>query len=342
MKQKFGLNYSTFVVKIEPMLLKIFCTDHQTLLSPVIQFGPVGLNLLKPVLLSFPHCAELNQSNWLIRVLALGPNLNRSPNNLNTSNINGYKSNYSALHTNFDNFIWQEVGIIGYESNVTKFICHLDSNMAHLMTDVARRYCLVGETQKLLGGNRLISNHKNLNHTEFQNFPNGINTNGLQNINITNFTNNNNTMTDSTQDSGLLSDIQPATKILKLAAFSGPLTPTIDYNIRVYVLTDTKDALEHVLYVEKRLEGRLLDDPKLPVVTTQRLCKLLDTKEGEWQKLAKHMGMERYIFYLKSQPSPTTVLLNMWEACNRNEPSVNELRTIFTAMDRADCANLLD
>lgn len=154
------------------------------------------------------------------------------------------------------------MGIIGYESNVTKFICHLDSNMAHLMTDVARRYCLVGETQKLLCGNRLISNHKNLNHTEFQNFPNGINTNGLQNINITNFTNNNNTVTDSTQDSGLLSDIQPATKILKLAAFSGPLTPTIDYNIRVYVLTDTKDALEHVLYVEKRLEGRLLDDPK--------------------------------------------------------------------------------
>ncbi|CAI2736478.1 unnamed protein product [Schistosoma spindalis] len=236
--------------------------DHQTLLSPVIQFGPVGLNLLKPVLLSFPHCAELNQSNWLIRVLALGPNLNRSPNNLNTSNINGYKSNYSALHTNFDNFIWQEVGIIGYESNVTKFICHLDSNMAHLMTDVARRYCLVGETQKLLGGNRLILNHKNSNHSEFQNFPNGINTNGLQNINITNFTNNNNIMTDSTQDSGLLPDIQPATKILKLAAFSGPLTPTIDYNIRVYVLTDTKDALEHVLYVEKRLEGRLLDDPK--------------------------------------------------------------------------------
>ncbi|VDP46139.1 unnamed protein product [Schistosoma margrebowiei] len=81
---------------------------------------------------------------------------------------------------------------------------------------------------------------------------------------------------------------------------------------------------------------------RLPVVTTQRLCKLLDTKEGEWQKLAKHMGMQRYIFYLKSQPSPTTVLLNMWEACNRNEPSVNELKAIFTAMDRADCANLLD
>ncbi|XP_018654639.1 putative netrin receptor unc5 [Schistosoma mansoni] len=380
--------------------------DHQTLLSPVIQFGPVGLNLSKPVLLSFPHCAELNQSNWLIRVLALGPNLNRSPNNLNTSNINGYKCNYSALHTNLHNFIWQ-----------------------------------------------------NLNHTEFQNFPNGISTNGLQNINITNLTNSNNIMTDSAQDSGLLSDIQPATKILKLAAFSGPLTPTIDYNIRVYVLTDTKDALEHVLYVEKRLEGRLLDDPKsllfkdnggglcfciedispgwrsrlqtksqeipfrhiwngtqmstlhcafslehldprqlnvsckikvyqensqvqeqvlkisnqkfelktehprtrffssedrssdirsftspyrLPVVTTQRLCKLLDEKEGEWQKLAKHMRMERYIFYLKSQPSPTTVLLNMWEACNRDEPSVNELKAIFSAMDRADCANLLE
>ncbi|CAH8579828.1 unnamed protein product [Schistosoma turkestanicum] len=433
--------------------------DHQTLISPVIQFGPLGLNLLKPVLLSFPHCAVLNQSSWLIRVLALGPSSNRSPNNLNTSNINGYKSSSSAVPTNSDNYVWQEVGIIGYESSITKMICHLDANMAHLITDVAQRYCLVGETQKLLVGDRLISNHKNINHTEFPNFPNGINTNGMQRVKITNFINGNNTMTDSTQDSGFLSDVQPATKMLKLAAFAGPLTPTIDYNIRVYVLTDTKDALEHVLCVEKRLEGRLLDDPKsllfkdnggglcfyiedispgwrsrlqtksqeipfrhiwngtqmstlhcafslehldsrqlnvsckirvfqenaqsqeqtlkisnqkfelktghsktrfssseegssdiysfpsayrLPIVITQRLCKLLDTRESEWQKLAKHMGMERYISYLKSQPSPTTALINLWEARNRDESSVNDLKAMFSAMDRADCANLLE
>ncbi|KAK4474391.1 hypothetical protein MN116_001551 [Schistosoma mekongi] len=433
--------------------------DHQTLLSPVIQFGPVDLHLSKPVLLSFPHCAELSQSSWLIRVLALGPNLSRSPNNLNISNTNGYKSKYNGSLSNSDNFIWQEVGIIGYESNDTNLICHLDSNMAHLMTDVAQRYCLIGETQKFQGFNCIISNHRSLNNTDFQNLANGINANCLERLKVNNFSNNNNSMTESIQDNKFLPGLQLATKILKLAVFAGPLTPTIDYNIRVYVLSDTKDALEHVFCVEKRLEGRLLDCPKrllfkdnggglcfyienisagwrsrlqtksqeipfrhiwngtqmstlhcafslehldprqlsvsckikvhqentqsqdqilnissqkfelktghsrtrfpsseddnpdfrylatsckLPVVTNQRLCKLLDSKESEWQKFAKHIGMERYILYLKSQPSPTAVLLNIWETRSRDESGVNDLKTIFYAMDRTDCANLLD
>ncbi|VDP78266.1 unnamed protein product [Echinostoma caproni] len=53
-----------------------------------------------------------------------------------------------------------------------------------------------------------------------------------------------------------------ATKMLRLAAFSSRLTPTMDYNIRVYVLSDTKDALKHVCSVESRLDGRLLDSTK--------------------------------------------------------------------------------
>nr|CAH8875780.1 unnamed protein product [Trichobilharzia regenti] len=244
--------------------------DHQTLLSPVVQFGPVDLHFLKPILLSFPHCAALNQSSWLIRILALGPHSTRSSNNLNASNTNGYKSTYNGLSSNLDNFTWQEVGIIGYESNSSNLMCHLDFNMAHLMTDVAQRYCLVGETQKFLGANRFPFSHihnKSSSHTEFHDSSNGVSGNGLQRMKITNSTNNsnnnnNNVMTDSSQDSGFLSDLQPATKMLKLAAFAGPLTPTIDYNIRVYVLADTKDALEHVLSVERRLEGKLLDNPK--------------------------------------------------------------------------------
>ncbi|CAH8654256.1 unnamed protein product [Heterobilharzia americana] len=426
------------------------------------------LHLSKPVLLSFPHCAALNQSSWLIRVLALGQHFSRSPNNLNTSDTNAYASTYNGLSSNLDNFSWQEVGIIGYESNNNNLVCHLDFNMAHLMTDCAQRYCLVGETQKILGGSLFPFNHvhnKSCSHTEFQDLSNGVNSNGLQRMKTAYNANNNNVMTDSSQDSGFLSDLQPATKILKLAAFSGPLIPTIDYNIRVYVLADTKDALEHVLSVERRLEGKLLDNPKsllfrdsggglcffiedistgwrsrlqtksqeipfrhiwngtqmstlhcafslehldphqttvsckivvyqensqlqsqvlkissqkfeisnssqlksgtsrtrfsspedggsevhhspisyrLPAVVTQKLCKLLEGRDNEWHKLAKQMGMERYIFYLKSQSSPTTVLLNMWEARHRDEPTVNNLKAIFFAMDRMDCANILD
>ncbi|XP_070545067.1 netrin receptor UNC5C-like isoform X2 [Ptychodera flava] len=53
-----------------------------------------------------------------------------------------------------------------------------------------------------------------------------------------------------------------AAKILKLAAFAQPLRAIADYNIRVYVVDDTQDALEGVVQVEQRLGGLLLDKPK--------------------------------------------------------------------------------
>lgn len=54
-------------------------TDNQTLLSPVVQFGPSDLKLQYPATLSFPHCASLSQGNWLIRLLALRPSTGASP-----------------------------------------------------------------------------------------------------------------------------------------------------------------------------------------------------------------------------------------------------------------------
>lgn len=36
----------------------------------------------------------------------------------------------------------------------------------------------------------------------------------------------------------------------------------MDFNMRVYVLADTKDAFQNVVTMESRLGGRLLDSPK--------------------------------------------------------------------------------
>ncbi|KAL5018398.1 hypothetical protein ScPMuIL_004120 [Solemya velum] len=53
-----------------------------------------------------------------------------------------------------------------------------------------------------------------------------------------------------------------AVKILRLAAFAPVMPPSMDYNVRVYVVEDTQDALEGVIQVERKLGGRLLDKPK--------------------------------------------------------------------------------
>uniref|UniRef100_A0A8C1R2N2 Netrin receptor UNC5 n=1 Tax=Cyprinus carpio TaxID=7962 RepID=A0A8C1R2N2_CYPCA len=53
-----------------------------------------------------------------------------------------------------------------------------------------------------------------------------------------------------------------AAKRLKLAIF-GPVSCTLlEYNIRVYCLDDTQDALKEVLQMEKQMGGKLLDEPK--------------------------------------------------------------------------------
>ncbi|XP_071128850.1 netrin receptor UNC5C-like isoform X7 [Mytilus edulis] len=53
-----------------------------------------------------------------------------------------------------------------------------------------------------------------------------------------------------------------AVKILRLAAFAATQNPSLDFSIRVYMVEDTKDALESVIQEENRYGGRLLDKPK--------------------------------------------------------------------------------
>eukprot|EP00075_Anas_platyrhynchos_P022213 XP_027311466.1 netrin receptor UNC5C isoform X3 [Anas platyrhynchos] len=53
-----------------------------------------------------------------------------------------------------------------------------------------------------------------------------------------------------------------AAKRLKLAIF-GPLScSSLEYNIRVYCLDDTQDALKEVLQLERQMGGQLLEEPK--------------------------------------------------------------------------------
>jgi leucine-rich repeat transmembrane protein FLRT len=46
------------------------CAEGETLLSPVVMCGPVGMELQKPVIISFQHCASLQHGHWNISVLS--------------------------------------------------------------------------------------------------------------------------------------------------------------------------------------------------------------------------------------------------------------------------------
>lgn len=47
-----------------------FVLDKETILSPVVLCGPLGVHLKKSAIITFQHCALLNTHNWRISVHA--------------------------------------------------------------------------------------------------------------------------------------------------------------------------------------------------------------------------------------------------------------------------------
>lgn len=60
----------TSYVAIYGDFVKTFSVDVQTVLSPVIVCGPSTLQLAKPVILSFPHCASIKHGQWMLSAYA--------------------------------------------------------------------------------------------------------------------------------------------------------------------------------------------------------------------------------------------------------------------------------
>lgn len=76
-----------------------------------------------------------------------------------------------------------------------------------------------------------------------------------------------------------------AFKILCLAAFALTLPSSSDYNLRIYFVEDTFDAIEGVMQVERTLGGRLLDKPKniLFQFNSGNLCLSIEDLSKGWQ-----------------------------------------------------------
>lgn len=180
--------------------------DHQTMIGPVIVCGPPGLELLKPLILSFQHCASIKHGQWSLSIHASDTPYDEPPE-------------------------WQPVSTLGQETINTPIYTQMDLSHCHIMTEQPMRYTLIGEPN--MAGK--------------------------------------------------------AIKILRLAAFAPAVPSAVDYNLRVYFIEDTQDALEGVLQVERKLGGLLLDKPKqiLFQYGAGNLCLTIEELGNGWRcKLA--------------------------------------------------------
>lgn len=51
---------------LPPCFVRLPSDGSQTVLSPVVSCGPSGMLLSRPVVLSLPHCAQLEPPDWTL------------------------------------------------------------------------------------------------------------------------------------------------------------------------------------------------------------------------------------------------------------------------------------
>ncbi|XP_042310574.1 netrin receptor UNC5A isoform X2 [Sceloporus undulatus] len=147
----------------------------QTLLSPIVSCGPPGVLLTRPVILAMDHCVEPNPETWSLR--------------LKKQSCEG---------------TWEDVLHLGEPASSELYHCQLEPQACFIFTEQLGRFALVGESLSMA-----------------------------------------------------------ASKRLKLVLFAPTTCTGLEYDVRVYCLSDTRDALKEVVQVEKQMGGQLIGAPRI-------------------------------------------------------------------------------
>ncbi|XP_053734435.1 netrin receptor UNC5A isoform X4 [Synchiropus splendidus] len=344
--------------------LRLPLAGCQTLLSPVVSCGPPGVVLSRPVILSMDQCSDACLDNWAIRlkkqsyegtwedVLLMGEELVSEPY-------------YCQLEAETCQLFTEQLGtfaLVGESLHMgaakrLRLVLFSDAYCSTLEYNI-RVYCMddtqdvfkeVMQMERQLGGRLIDEPHVLLFKDSYHNLRLSIHDMpqahwrskllaGYQEIPFYHIWNGSQRYLHCTftLERLSLSTCELSCQLCVWQVEGEGQSISLDFNIA----KDTRAVDSEFLLMDTNATA--LAGPsafQIPYLIRQKICSSLDApcpNGADWRMLAQRLKLERHMSFFASKSSPTSVILDLWEAQHFHSGNINQLATVMADIGKQE------
>lgn len=344
--------------------LRLPLAGCQTLLSPVVSCGPPGVVLSRPVILSMDHCSDACLDNWAVRlkkqnydgawedVLLMGEEPLAEPY-------------YCQLEAETCRLFAEQLGtfaLVGESLHMgaakrLRLVLFSDAYCSTLEYNI-RVYCMddtqdvfkeVMQMERQLGGRLIDEPHVLLFKDSYHNLRLSLHDMpqahwrskllaGYQEIPFYHIWNGSQRYLHCTftLERLSLSTCELTCQLCVWQVEGEGQTFSLDFNIA----KDTRALDSEFMLMDS--SSTALAGPsafQIPYLIRQKICSSLDApcpNGADWRMLAQRLKLERHMSFFASKVSPTSVILDLWEAQHFHSGNINQLATVMSDIGKQE------
>uniref|UniRef100_A0AAZ3PW60 Netrin receptor UNC5 n=1 Tax=Oncorhynchus tshawytscha TaxID=74940 RepID=A0AAZ3PW60_ONCTS len=349
-----GKIYEIYLTAQRKEDLRLPLAGCQTLLSPIVSCGPPGVVLTRPTILSMDHCSDACPENWAIRlkkqnyegvwedVLMMGEELISEPY-------------YCQLEAETCRVFSEQLGrfsLVGESLNMSaakrlRLVLFSDAYCSTLEYNI-RVYCMddtqdvfkeVMQMERQLGGRLIDEPHVLLFKDSYHNLRLSIHDMpqahwrskllaGYQEIPFYHIWNGSQRFLHCTftLERLNLSTCELTCQLCVWQVEGEGQSFSLDFNIA-----------KHPVGLGSALAGPSAF--QIPYLIRQKICSSLDTpcpNGADWRLLAQRLKLDRHMSFFASKASPTSVILDLWEAQHFHSGNLNQLATVMADIGKQE------